>query len=213
MPGVKRGVLISFEGVEGSGKTTQATALVKWLTEKGLPTLFVREPGSTTVSEKIRHILLDPEVTDMHPKCEVLLFLAARVQLVYQKILPALLEKTIVVTDRYIDSTFAYQIYARNLPKRLLSIFNRFASAGLKPDITLLFDIDINEGRKRGVFEDRMETQELQYHEKVRQGYLTRARRARKRIKVLPGAQTFEDLHKQVINHTTNLLKRKGFRV
>lgn len=211
MPGVKRGVLISFEGVEGSGKTTQATALVKWLTEQDKPTIFIREPGSTTISEKIRRILLDPAVTDMHPKCEVLLFLAARAQLVYQKILPALEEKMIVVIDRYVDSTFAYQTYARNLPKRLLSIFNRFAAAGVKPDLTLLFDIDIARGRARGIFEDRMEIQNLPYHERVREGYLVLARRARKRIKVLDGAGTFEELHKQVVDHTTNLLKRKGY--
>ncbi len=205
-------MLISFEGVEGSGKTTQAKHLVEWLEQQNLPYIFVREPGGTSVSEKIREILLSKE-NYIHPKCEVLLFLAARAQLVYEKILKAISEKKIVVADRFSDSTFAYQVYARKLPKRMISIFNRFACAGIKPDLTFLVDIDVNKGRERGKLNDRMETENVVYHELVRKGYLELAHRAKKRIKVLNGEKSPDDLNQEVIFYVKDLLKRKGWRI
>ncbi|KPJ73870.1 hypothetical protein AMJ52_02780 [candidate division TA06 bacterium DG_78] len=211
MAGVRRGVFITFEGVEGSGKTTQAQGLVDWLSEHNLPHLFVREPGSTAVSEMIREILLNPENKTMNPKCEVLLFLAARSQLTYEKLLPALHKKQIIVSDRFADSTYAYQTYARDLPQRLIAIFNRFATAGIKPDLTLLFDIDVTEARKRGIFDDRMECEEEDYHRKVREGYLKLAHRAKKRVKILDAAKPVEILKREVINNVKNLLVRKGY--
>jgi dTMP kinase len=213
MHGIRRGVFISFEGVEGSGKTTQARSLVSWLDEQDIPNVFVREPGSTEIGESIRTILLNPEYKKMHPKCEVMLFLAARSQLVYEKIIPALSAKKVVVSDRFSDSTMAYQTYARDMPERLLSIFLRFATAAVKPDLTLLFDIDVSEGRTRGVFDDRMETEDVAYHERVRDGYMRLARRAKKRIKVLDGSQPIESLHHEVFTYVTDLLTRKGYRL
>ncbi|MEO0141755.1 MAG: dTMP kinase [candidate division WOR-3 bacterium] len=207
---MKRGLLITFEGVEGSGKTTQAELLARWCAEMEIPYLFVREPGGTPVSEKIREILLSKE-NNIHPKCEVLLFLASRSQLVYEKILDALKEKKVVIADRFSDSTFAYQVYARGLPERLISIFNRFASAGLKPDLTFLVDIDISKGRERGKFSDRMETQNELYHQKVREGYLKLARRAKKRFKLLNGEKSVQELHAEVINYVKDLFSRKGW--
>ncbi|MCX7994934.1 MAG: dTMP kinase [candidate division WOR-3 bacterium] len=208
----RRGLFITFEGVEGSGKTTQAKALAEWFEEQGYPCLLVRDPGTTAIGEKIRDILLNPE-NSIHPKCEVLLFLAARSQLVYEKILPALMDKKIVISDRFFDSTYAYQVYARNLPERLIAIFNRFASAGLKPDLTFLVDLDIPEGRARGKCTDRMEQESFSYHRDVRDGYLRLARRAKKRIKILDGRKQVDELKAEVINYVKELLERKGYRI
>ncbi len=208
----KRGLFITFEGVEGSGKTTQAKALAEWFEQNGFSCVLVRDPGTTITGEKIREILLNP-ANSIHPKCEVLLFLAARSQLVYEKILPALREKKIVISDRFADSTYAYQVFARNLPERLIAIFNRFASAGLKPDLTFLVDIDIPMGQARGKCVDRMEKESSAYHNDVRQGYLKLARRARKRIKILDGKKSVDELRKEVIEYVKNLLVRKGYKI
>ncbi|MGB3341794.1 MAG: dTMP kinase [bacterium] len=213
MHGVRRGVLITFEGVEGSGKTTQAKNLVAWLGERKITHIFVREPGGTMVGEAIRNILLNPAYKEMHRKCEVLLFLAARSQLIYERILPAIEQKQVVVADRFYDSTYAYQVCARDLPPRLISVFNRFATAGIKPDLTFLFDLDIAKGRKRGIFDDRMETAGNTYHEKVREAYLQVARRAKKRIKILDGEKDLDKLENEVIEYAKAFLIRKGYKL
>jgi len=212
MLNLKRGFFITFEGVEGSGKTTQAQNLINWLEEKKIPHLFIREPGGTDVGELIRKILLNP-VHNIHPKCEVLLFLAARSQVVYEKILPAFLQKKVVIADRFSDSTFAYQVCARNLPGRLISVFNRFASAGLKPDLTFLVDIDTRKRHERGKSTDRMEKETEVYHQTVRKGYLRLAHRAKKRIKILDGEKPIDVLEKEVISHVQGFLNRKGYRI
>ncbi len=213
MHGAKRGVFISFEGVEGSGKTTQAEALANWLQENRIPHIFVRDPGTTKIGERIRDILLDKEYREMNAKCEVLLFLAARSQLTYEKILPALREKKVVVTDRFSDSTFAYQCYARQMPRRLISIFNRFAAAGIKPDLTFLVDIDTTKRYERGKFTDRMETETEGYHQRVRRGYRALAARAKKRFKILDGDETVDAIHESVVHYVRELLQRKGYKI
>jgi len=213
MHGVKRGLLISFEGVEGSGKTTQAKALADWLVEKKIPHIFVRDPGSTEIGEKVREILLDKQNRDMHAKCEVLLFLAARSQLTYELMLPALKEKKVVITDRFSDSTFAYQCYARGLPLRLIRIFNRFAAAGLRPDLTFLVDIDAAKRRERGKYSDRMETEAELYHQKVQRGFQLMAMRAKKRYRVLDGTRSVDALHREVVHHVEEILVRKGYKI
>lgn len=212
MHGVRRGVFITFEGVEGSGKTTQAEALVDWLEKKKIPLVFVREPGGTVIGEKIREVILNLQHREMNAKCEVLLFLAARSQLTYEKILPAIQAKKVVVSDRFTDSTYAYQTYARNLPKRLMSIFNRFATAGIKPDLTFIVDVDVLKGRKRGTLSDRMETEDELYHQKVRDGYLRLAHRSKKRIKVLNGEKPIEVLNNEVVRYVQEFLTRKGYK-
>jgi dTMP kinase len=212
MTGVKRGVLISFEGVEGSGKTTQARALVDWLNGAGLPNLFVREPGGTSVGEMIREILLRPGLA-INARCEALLFLAARSQLVAEMIIPALRTRQIVVTDRFADSTFAYQVCGRGLPPRLVSIINRFAASGIKPDLTFLVDIDARKRHERGKGRDRMETENEAYHDRVRGGFLKLARRARKRIRVLDGEKPVADLAREVTAQVQNLLINKGYKL
>ncbi len=213
MHGVKRGILISFEGVEGSGKTTQAKALAEWLSASKIPNIFVRDPGSTEIGEKIRGILLDRKNRGMHAKCEVLLFLAARSQLTYEVLLPALKEKKIVITDRFSDSTFAYQCYARGLPLRLVTVFNRFAAAGLKPDLTFLVELEAAKRRERGKYVDRMETEAEGYHQKVQRGFELMAMRARKRYKVLDGERSVDALHQEVVHHVKEILLRKGYKI
>lgn len=213
MHGAKRGVLISFEGVEGSGKTTQAKVLAEWLGKSRIPYIYIRDPGTTKIGERIREILLDKDYREMHAKCEVLLFLAARSQLAYEKIIPALREKKVIVTDRFSDSTFAYQCYARQLPRRLISIFNRFAAAGIKPDLTFLVDIDTARRVERGKFRDRMETETEGYHQKVRRGYKALAARSKKRFKILDGEKKVDVIHDEVIHHVKKLLKRKGYKI
>jgi dTMP kinase len=210
MSRVKRGVLISFEGVEGSGKTTQAQALAAWLEAGGLPYRFVREPGMTPIGEKIRGLLLDPSHL-IHPQCELLLFLAARSQLVRETILPALEAKQIVVADRFTDSTTAYQVYGRGLPPRLVAIFNRFAASGLKPDLTFLVDIDANERHARGKDRDRMEREDESYHQRVRAGYLKLAHRAKKRVRIIDGRQPADNITHDVIGHVKTFLINKGY--
>ena len=212
MPGIKRGVLISFEGVEGSGKTTQARALVEWLGNAGLPHIFVREPGGTPVGEMIRSVLLQPGLT-VNPRCETFLFLAARSQLVAEMILPALRDRKIVVTDRFADSTFAYQVCGRGLPPRLIAIFNRFAASGINPDLTFLVDFDARKRRERGKTRDRMETENDAYHDRVRHGFLKLARRARKRVKVLDGEKPVADLTREIAGQVRTLLLNKGYRL
>jgi len=212
MPGNKRGVLISFEGVEGSGKTTQARALVEWLGNAGLPFIFVREPGGTPVGEMIRSILLQPGLT-VNPRCETLLFLAARSQLVAETILPALRDHMIVVTDRFADSTFAYQVCGRGLPPRLIAIFNRFATSGLYPNLTFLVDFDARKRRERGKGQDRMETENDTYHDRVRDGFLKLARHARKRVKILDGEKPVAELTQEVTAQVKNLLLNKGYKL
>ena len=212
MHGAKRGLFISFEGVEGSGKTTQAEALIAWLVDRRIPHIFVRDPGCTEIGERIREILLNKDLHAMHERCEVLLFLAARSQLTYEKILPALRAKKVVVTDRFSDSTFAYQSYGRDLPRRLIAIFNRFAAAGIKPDLTFLVDVEVAVRKERGKFSDRMETQAEHYHEKVRQAYRVLAGRSKKRFKVLDGKKPRDEIHEKVLYHVQELLKRKGYK-
>lgn len=212
MPGVKHGVLISFEGVEGSGKTTQAQALASWLKSAGLDFIFVRDPGTTPVSEKIRQILLDPG-QKINPHCELLLFLAARSQLTREIIQPALSARQIVVADRFSDSTMAYQAFGRNLPLRLVAIFNRFAAAGIKPDLTFLVDFDAGNRHARGKDRDRMEQEDEEYHYRVRQGYLRLARRAKKRFRVLDGSRSVDEISREVIMWTKAFLVNKGYQL
>lgn len=212
MPGVKRGVLISFEGVEGSGKTTQAQALAAWLKSTGLDFIFIRDPGTTPVSEKIRQILLDPG-QKINSHCELLLFLAARSQLTREVIQPALLARKIVVADRFSDSTTAYQAFGRNLPLRLVTIFNRFAAGGIKPDLTFLVDIDAGHRHLRGKNRDRMEQEDEDYHRRVRQGYLRLARRAKKRFRVVDGSRSVDEISREVIMWTRAFLVNKGYQL
>jgi dTMP kinase len=208
-----RGVLITFEGVEGSGKSTQAELLRRWLGTQGVPVVLSREPGGTLIGERIREVLLDPASKMMDGQTELFLYLASRNQHVRELVLPALDEGKVVILDRFADSSVAYQGAGRLLPGRLVSRLNKLATAALRPHITFLVDVPVAVGqeRKKAAALDRLEQERVEFHERVRDGYLRLARRAPGRIVVLDGALPAAGLESRVREHVTDLLKRKGF--
>lgn len=205
-------LFITFEGPEGSGKSTQARLLAEWLAEQGLDVRFTREPGGTPIGDRIRQILLSPNSAGLTPEAEVLLFSASRAQLVREVILPHLEQGGIVVCDRYADSTYAYQGYGRGLDMDILRRITAFATRGLVPDLTFLIDIPVREGlhrKRQGDGEDdwnRMEAEVLAYHERVRQGYLELARQEPKRWVVLDGREPVVSLHTRIREHVAAML-------
>jgi dTMP kinase len=181
-----KGVFITFEGSEGSGKSTQIALAQSYLKRLGKKVLLIREPGGVVISEAIRDMLLDVRNTDMTKECEVLLYMAARAQLVGQIVIPALKDGLIILCDRFLDSTIVYQGYGHHMDLELIRRVGLFAVQGLKPDLTLLFDIDTEEGlRRAGDQKDRIEQRPLEYHRRVRQGYLELAQHEPERIKTI----------------------------
>lgn len=168
---------ITFEGIEGSGKTTQIRLLLDWLRGKTDKVLHTREPGGTAIGDQIREVLLHPSHTEMAPEAEILLFSAARAQIVRELLRPHLEQGWIVVCDRFFDSTLAYQGYGHGLPLDDLRRITRFATGGLTPDLTIYLDLDVESGlhRKAQTPEEwnRMEALAAAFHRRVREGYLT----------------------------------------
>ena len=167
-------MFITFEGPDGSGKTTQVAPLSEYLIQQGHQVLITREPGGTAIGDQIRRILSDLKNTGMHPRSETLLFLAARAQLVEQVIKPHLADGYIVLCDRYADSTMAYQGYGHQNDLNQISSLISFATGGLKPDLTLLLDVGAEAGLKRkaeGTEWNRLDAYSLEFHQRVRQGY------------------------------------------
>ncbi len=167
-------MFITLEGPEGSGKSSQIPALAKYLREQGYDVLCTREPGGTSIGDQIRQVLTSMDNPELLPRTEILLFLAARAQLVEQVIKPALAEGKVVLCDRYGDSTLAYQGYGHGLDLDILRAMLNFATEGLKPDLTLLLDLDIKTGlaRKKSIDEwNRLDAYEISFHERVRAGY------------------------------------------
>ncbi len=209
---MKRGVLIAFEGIEGSGKTTQAKMMYEYLKSKNIPAVFTREPGGTPCGEKIREILLDPAFKGMHPKTELLLYLASRSEHVAKLIRRSLfVDKAVVITDRYELSSLAYQGAGRGLTLKVVSRLNKFATGGLSPDLTIIVDIDVNKALARlDKNKDRIEQEGKKFHALVRATYLSLARRAPKRIKVFNGEKDKDELHEEIKRTIMDFLKRKG---
>lgn len=207
-----RGILITFEGVEGSGKSTQAELLGSHLRELGLKCVVSREPGGTNIGERIREILLDPCAKEMDGLTELLLYLASRNQHVREKVFPALAVGQVVVLDRFVDSSIAYQGFGRRLGEKLVSRLNKLVTRALRPDLTFLVQVPISTGRARkGSLElDRLEREDVEFHERVRNGYLRLARRSPGRIKVLDGSTPAEELAESVRACVEECLKRKG---
>ena len=202
--------MITFEGIDGSGKSTQARLLQEYLEKHHYPLVFVREPGGVEIAESIRQILLDGRNLSMHPRTELLLFLSARSELVDKVIAPALKSGKIVISDRYSDSTFAYQINGRGLPPKEVQNLNRFAAAGIKPDLTFLVDLDVKTAHQRLIqSKDRMESAEITFHKRVRQGFLEIAKGEPKRVKVLDGSLSQEEIWRDVLQLTLNLIIRR----
>jgi len=183
---VKKGIFITFEGSEGCGKSTQSKLLVEYLLQKKHRVVFVREPGATLVGEQIRALLLNPQHTGMSRVCEMLLYMAARAQITEEVILPALAQGKIVISDRYLDSTLAYQGYGLGMDIAAIKAVGRLATQKLSPDLTIFLDLPVKAGlRHRRTSRDRIEQRPLAYHTKVRKGYLALARRESGRIKVV----------------------------
>ena len=167
-------MFISFEGPEGSGKTSQLPETERFLTNAGYSVYSTREPGGTSIGDQIRQVLLTNQNTEMHPRSEILLFQASRAQLVEQEIQPRLAHGEIVLCDRYADSTIAYQGYGHRLDLVQLRNIINFATGGLNPDLTLLFDLDVAIGlgrRQKDGDVNRLDALELAFHERVRAGY------------------------------------------
>ena len=195
-------MFIAFEGPDGSGKSTQSKLLAEYLQGLGQNVLLTREPGGTAIGEQIRHVLHDLRNKAMQPRAEILLYSAARAQLVGEKIKPHLAAGGIVLSDRYADSTMAYQGYGRGLDLERLRLITAFATDHLKPDLTLLFDIEAEAGLRRrqagGAEWNRMDDLTLAFHQRVRQGYLELARAEPERWVVLDAAQDVETLQTEV---------------
>lgn len=194
-----KGKFITFEGSEGSGKSTQSKMLFEFLKKEGFDVLYLREPGSTSLSEKIRGILLDKRNKSVSAKAELLLYLAARAQVVEEVIRPALACGKVVLCDRFMDSTLAYQGYGLGMDIGFIKKAGEFVTAGIQPGLTILFDLPAENGLKRcGKVKDRIESRPLDYHRRVRNGYLQLARLSGGRIKVIDGRAAKEAIQKKI---------------
>jgi dTMP kinase len=197
------GGFVTFEGPEGSGKTTQIRLLATWLREQGRDVLTTREPGGTRIGEAIRGILLAPEHTEMHAETEILLFSAARAQIVREVIRPHLARGGVVLCDRFADSTLAYQGYGRQLNMETLRQMTVFATGGLTPDLTICLDLPVLDGlrRKQGGDEgewNRMECERLEFQERVRGGFLALAAAEPSRWLVVDAKQAAEEIAMEI---------------
>ena len=202
---MKKGLFITFEGADGCGKTTQIELLKEYLEKRGKSVILTREPGAKGLGEKLREILLNYD-GEVSPICESFLFLADRAQHVDCIIKPALNEGKIILCDRHTDSTVAYQGYGRGLDLDRIHKLNFIATSGLKPDLTVVFDVDIETSMKRvGKEKDRMESSGSDFFNRVRNGYLEIAKKEPNRVKVLDSSDTIENIHKKVVELVENL--------
>ncbi|MGC2061563.1 MAG: dTMP kinase [Thermodesulfovibrionales bacterium] len=205
-----KGAFISFEGIEGTGKSTQCRLLAQHLRQKGLAVTETAEPGGTQISLKIREILLSIDSREMRPVTELLLYNAARVQHLEEVILPALRRGDIVITDRFSDSTFAYQGYGRDLDLELIASLDRIATNGLRPALTILLDIDVETGlrRNRAIGKtDRLELEEISFHEKVRRGFINLAAKESDRITLVDCSGSIGEVHQKTAGIVTDFLE------
>jgi dTMP kinase len=194
-------MFITFEGPDGSGKTTQLRSLAEFLCQHNYQVLTTREPGGTTISEQIRSVLFDLKNTQMVPRTEILLFLASRAQLVEEVIRPYLASGGIVLCDRYADSTLAYQGFGHQLNLDQLKLLINFATGGLKPDLTLLLDLEVEEGlrrREQGGSWNRLDAYTLAFHQRVRRGFLELAREEPQRWVTINAGQPADQVQKAI---------------
>ena len=202
---MNKGLFISFEGGDGAGKSTQISLLTEYLQSLGYQVLLTREPGGTQISEKIRGILLDPENKEMEPVTEMMLYAAARAQLVRQVIRPALEEGKIVICDRFLDSSLAYQAWGRDLGDAVMDV-NRYAVEDCMPDVTIYLRVDADTGRQRisgremdsGKGKDRIESEPGQFHDRVHEGYEQLCRQYPDRIRAIDAGGRIEDIEQAI---------------
>lgn len=204
-----RGKFVTFEGCDGCGKSTQLKMLSTYLTENNIPHIFTREPGGGKISEAIREILLSGKNGDMTDECEALLFAAARVQHLRDRVEPALREGKLVICDRYVDSSLAYQAYARELGREFIEKINAYALENYLPDLTVFIDLTPEAAfrRKHGADEnDRMEQAGMTFHKRVYEGYSALANEYPERIARVDGEKTPNEIFESVLA----LLKEKN---
>jgi thymidylate kinase len=203
------GKFITVEGTDGAGKSTQIELLVEYLQNRGFDVVVTREPGGTSISEKIREIILDVDNSEMSDITEALLYAASRAQHISQKIKPAVAAGKIVICDRFVDSSVAYQGYARGLKMSLIEDVNRYAVDDMTPDVTLFFDIkpEIGIARKKNVQSlDRIEKETLDFHYKVYNGYKELLRKYPQRIKRIDAQKDVYKVHEQVVGVLKEIL-------
>jgi dTMP kinase len=205
----KYGRLITFEGIEGCGKSTLAKELYEYLKSKSYKVIFTREPGGGKLGEKIREILLSNEF-EIPDYSELFLFLASRYEHTKNVIIPKLKEGYIVISDRYMDSTIAYQGYGRKIDLKLLEKLNEIATLGIKPDLTFLIDLpeEISFNRLKDKILDRIESEEIEFYKRVRFGYIEIARNEPLRFIILDGTMELQTLKQKVFEITENLIRR-----
>ncbi|PKN32716.1 MAG: dTMP kinase [Deltaproteobacteria bacterium HGW-Deltaproteobacteria-19] len=213
------GPFITFEGIEGSGKSTQIRLASQHLEERGIRPLVTGEPGGTSLGVKIRELLLNRGPVEIGAESELLLFAAARSQHVQALILPALREGRWVLCDRFSDATIAYQGFGRGLDVAFVRNVNTFAGGGLVPRLTILVDLPVETGlgraldraaRQSGPAEDRFEHEEMAFHRRVRSGYIEMARREPDRFRVVDGDRSIQEIHREVCMHLDALLPIAG---
>lgn len=204
-----RGKFITFEGCDGSGKSTQLRLLSEYLTSAGIPHIFTREPGGGKISEAIREILLSGKNMEMTDECEALLYAASRVQHLHDRVEPALSEGKLVICDRYVDSSLAYQAHARGLGEEFVRKINAFALQNYRPDVTVFIDLTPEAAflRKHGADEnDRLEQAGMAFHKRVYEGYKAVAKAEPERVVCIDGNQTPNEIFEEVVK----TLKEKG---
>lgn len=204
-----KGLFITFEGIEGCGKSTQIDMLNVYLKEMGRSTLLTREPGGTDIGERIRAILMDASHANMSPVTELLLYGASRNQHIFEKIGPAIALGKIVLSDRYADATTAYQGAARCIDDKTIEALHEIATGGLKPDVTFLLDCPAEVGLSRAISRnqrdpemqdmDRFEREKMDFHMRVRDGYLAIAKREPERVVIIDATLGIEEMHKDIV--------------
>ncbi len=205
-------MFITLEGPEGSGKTSHIKPLADWLTAQGHKVFTTREPGGTSISEQIRHVIHDLKNSEMHPRAETLLYQAARAQIVEQVIRPKLAEGVVVISDRYADSTLAYQGYGHQQDLTQVRSLIHYATGGLFPDLTILLDLDVEVGLKRKSKVDewnRLDAYDVDFHRRVRQGYLELVEQEPGRWAVVDASQEWEKVQEKL---RQTILNRIGTR-
>lgn len=203
----KRGVFITFDGPEGCGKSTHSRLIAEYLKSKGKDVVHTREPGGTEIGERIRGILLNQRNKGMTVMTEAFLYLAARAQIVDEVIKPALKQGKILICDRFQDATVVYQGYAGGLDIKLLDELGKIAAGGLRPDLSVFLDIDAGLGLKRAGCKDRMEKKSLSFHKKVKNGYLSLAKKDPERIKVVKVGGSIEQTQQKLRKIVDALLR------